>query len=479
MVVVSQYGSFRAQEGEKEKYSKSWSLVLIGVSALALIGLVMSGSYLSKSSTVELDGKTQLNAGDARETRPLKNPLSTTQIGGITVDNTVDNGFLDAPLVDVEHADCSKDLDPDCQTSVQPLLDKEKSGGKNLARSTSPVQSQKSKTSRVHGLSTKASDKDIASYFKAQATQAEAVAKRQHYKSDQLSSKQAADQLQNYFNRQQALAAKPQAHAKRSTHAHAAKEVAPKFGLSGSAARTAFDKYFAASARLPPPPYVGFSAAAADADLGTYFATQLRALPAEQHAGPDGHGLSDAAARADLASYFSAIAPGSAAATAAAHKVTPDMIFSRVRDHKRASAAQNAAAAAAADSAAARRLSSGDAVKDMEAFFSAARAAPKKRSAAAPQKQAKQSLAAYGAGVEEDNAVEVRRARPLRPSPRFNPSPSLSLALAVSLAVYVSPSLSPPSLSPSFVLSRSLPPSLPPSLMHSPSPPSPSLAGRR
>ena len=52
-------------------------------------------------------------------------------------------------------------------------------------------------------------------------------------------------------------------------------------------------------------------------------------------------------------------------------------------------------------------MSSDAAAKDLAAFF-AARAAPASPKAAAPKKQAKQALAAYGAGVEDDNAVEVR-----------------------------------------------------------------------
>jgi len=333
----------------------------------------------------------------------LKNPEAVTPLGDIKVDNTIDNKFLEAPLVDVAHADCSKDLDPDCQTSVQPLFDKQNSGGKVLARSGAFA---KKDTAAIHGFSTQASNKDIASYFSAQAKRAESSAKKQQYKSDQLSSKKASAELLNYFTQEEALAAKPRTpakHAKSSKAIPHAKEAAPKHGLSGAASRNDFDKYFAVESHAPPPAYVGFSAAAAGADLKQYFAMQeLSAVPDEHH---PVHGISAAAARADLAGYF-ATAPQKPQPAA---KATPDMIFSRLRDHKRASAA--AKAKAAADAAASHRLSSAAAVKDMAAFFQAP--APKaSRKAPAAHKAApkKQALAAYGAGAEDDNAVEVGKA---------------------------------------------------------------------
>ena len=265
----------------------------------------------------------------------------------------------------------------------------------------------------AHGFSTEASDKDVASYFKEQAKKARATAKKQHYRSGQLSSKQASSQLLNYFAQEEALAAKPQTPAKPSKASRlAAAKPAHKFGLSGAASRKDFEKYFAAEAHPPPPSYVGFSAAAAGADLKNYFATELLAMPAEQHAV---HGMSSDAARADLAHYFSA-PPNKRAAPAAA--ATPAMIFSRLRDHKRASAAEKAKAQA--DAAAARRLSSAAATKDLAAYFAqpAAKAAPHAARKAAPAKPAKQALAAYGAGVEDDNAVEVRRRPRMAPPPR-------------------------------------------------------------
>lgn len=281
-----------------------------------------------------------------------------------------------------------------------------------LARSAASAHSRKADSSQkrqtaVRGFSTQASDEDISSYFKEQAKRAQATAKKQQYRSGQLSSKQATSQLLNYFAQEEALAAKPHAPAKHSKASqHAATKAAHGLGLSGTASRKDFAKYFATEAHPPPPSYVGFSASAAVADLKGYFAAQqMLAQPAER---PPAHGMSSAAARADLADYFS---PARKAAPAAA-AATPAMIFSRLRDHKRASAAEKAKAQA--DAAASHRLSSAAATKDLAAFFSSppAAKAPARaaRKAAAPAQPAKQALAAYGVGVEDDNAVEVGKA---------------------------------------------------------------------
>ncbi len=85
-------------------------------------------------------------AVDEREQVDTTAPHETKHIGAVSADETVDG--MARPLGDVKHLDCyGRDEDPECQTSVMPLFDKTKGAAQ---------------------LSTKQADQDIDQYFAQQ-----------------------------------------------------------------------------------------------------------------------------------------------------------------------------------------------------------------------------------------------------------------------------------------------------------------------
>ncbi|EKX54647.1 hypothetical protein GUITHDRAFT_150074 [Guillardia theta CCMP2712] len=150
-------------------------------------------------------------------------------VGGICGDEIVDG--MDAPLVDVNHADCNKDTDPDCQTSVQPLFDKSQSGSSLKQRK----------------MSANAASRDFDAYFALQ--QKDAMRKR--------------------------VAIKPVMHAKSHFHDRAG----TKFGISAAQAQAQtqaiFNRFSEQDAKEDESASIkrahSFTARTAKSDLGKYW----------------------------------------------------------------------------------------------------------------------------------------------------------------------------------------------------------------
>jgi len=98
---------------------------IIGAAAagaiLLLVGLVGVGRL--GGGAVPAERMQVLAIGDAFDARPPA-PAEVEYLGDIPVDDVLDNGLMDRPAVDVEHALCNKDTDPDCETSISPFVDK-------------------------------------------------------------------------------------------------------------------------------------------------------------------------------------------------------------------------------------------------------------------------------------------------------------------------------------------------------------------
>jgi hypothetical protein len=90
------------------------AVLLAVLAAAALVALAAVGSGVDR---------TVLAMGDAFEARP-QSPNGVEYIGDIPVDSVFDYGLMDRPAVDVAHAMCNKDTDPDCETSIAPLVDR-------------------------------------------------------------------------------------------------------------------------------------------------------------------------------------------------------------------------------------------------------------------------------------------------------------------------------------------------------------------
>ena len=89
-----------------------------GLAAAALLLLVgLAGMQRGAVERLQV-----LAMGDAVDAR-LPSPSGVQFIGEIPVDDVFDNGLMDRPAVDVEHALCNKDTDPDCETSMSPFVD--------------------------------------------------------------------------------------------------------------------------------------------------------------------------------------------------------------------------------------------------------------------------------------------------------------------------------------------------------------------
>ena len=98
--------------------------VLAVLAAAAMVGLVAVGSGAPGRPAA-------LAMGDAFEARP-QSPNGVEYIGEIPVDAVFDYGLMDRPAVDVAHALCNKDTDPDCETSIAPLVDRDRARTQSL-----------------------------------------------------------------------------------------------------------------------------------------------------------------------------------------------------------------------------------------------------------------------------------------------------------------------------------------------------------
>jgi hypothetical protein len=105
--------------------------------ALCAVALAVAVGALRGAPAARLQ---VLAMGDAYEARP-QSPDQMAYIGEIPVSDVFDYGLMDRPAVDVAHALCNKDTDPDCETSIAPLVDKPAAPGvQTLAGSRGPWQ---------------------------------------------------------------------------------------------------------------------------------------------------------------------------------------------------------------------------------------------------------------------------------------------------------------------------------------------------
>ena len=111
--------------------------IALCAAALCAVALAFAGGALRGAPAARLQ---VLAMGDAYEARP-QSPDQMAYIGEIPVSDVFDYGLLDRPAVDAAHALCNKDTDPDCETSIAPLVDRaEAPGMQTLAGSRGPWQ---------------------------------------------------------------------------------------------------------------------------------------------------------------------------------------------------------------------------------------------------------------------------------------------------------------------------------------------------
>ena len=88
--------------------------------AAAMVLLLVGAAGIQRGGIERLQ---VLAMGDAVDARPPA-AAGVEFIGEIPVDDVFDNGLMDRPAVDIEHALCNKDTDPDCENSISPFVDR-------------------------------------------------------------------------------------------------------------------------------------------------------------------------------------------------------------------------------------------------------------------------------------------------------------------------------------------------------------------